>query len=102
MAEEITGDEDEKNILEFLQIGTIYAIPADEKLWGTVNFMKIVSHCINHSDDQVMTDDCGQIITPGQVFIEWGHCLHQFRADMNQHILKTRGEYSFSRKALFI
>ena len=46
LPEEITGDEDNKNILEFAQIGTICAIPADEKSQDTVNFVKIVGHCI--------------------------------------------------------
>ena len=30
------------------------------------------------SRDQTMTDDWGQIIAPGQVFIEGRYCLHQF------------------------
>ena len=78
MPEEITGNEDDKNILEFAQIGAICAIPADEKSPDTVNFVEIVVHCINDSDDQITTDDWGQIIAPGQVFIEGRYCLHQF------------------------
>ena len=55
MPEEITGDGDDKNILEFAQICAICTIPADEKSPDTSNFVKIVIHCINDSDDQIMT-----------------------------------------------
>ena len=65
-----------------------------QKLPDNFNFVKIVCHCINDSEDQIMTDDWGQIIAPGQVFTE-GSVFTNFRADMNQHSLKTRGECFF-------
>ena len=87
MPEEITGDEDDKNVLEFVQIGTICAIPADKKSPDTVNFVKIIVHCTNDSDDQIMTDDISQTIVPSHIFIGGRYYLHQFC----QHTLKTKG-----------
>ena len=75
---ETTGDEDDDNVLEFAQIHTVCAIPADERSPDTVNFVKIIDHHINNSEDQIMTDDWSQTIAPGQAFIEGRYFLHQF------------------------
>ena len=75
---ETTGDGDDDNVLEFAQIHTVCAIPADERSPDTVNFVKIIDHHINNSEDQIMTDDWSQTIAPGQAFIEGRYFLHQF------------------------
>ena len=51
---ETTGDDDD-NVQEFEQIDTVCAIPADERSPDTVNFVKIIDHHIDNSEDQEMT-----------------------------------------------
>lgn len=64
LPEETTGDEDDNNVLGFAQIDTVCAIPVDERSRDTVNFVKMIDHHINNSEDQVMADDWGQTIAP--------------------------------------
>ena len=53
-------------MLEFVQIGTICAIPGDAQSTETVHFVEIVGHKMNDSPIITLKDDWGQAISPGQ------------------------------------
>ena len=63
----IEGDEDD-TVLDFVQVGTVCAIPADGKSCETVMFIKILAHHTNDSEDQYLTDDWGQDIAGARLF----------------------------------
>ena len=70
------------------------------KLPDTVNFVKIVGHCINDSEDQIMTDVLGQIIAPGQVLIEGRYCLHQFSSQYESTYTQDQRRVFFFKETI--
>lgn len=102
MFEEVTRDKDDKNILEFLQIGTICTIPVDENSLETVFLVKIIDYCTNDSRDQIMTDDLGQSILPGHVFRVDRYFLHQFPSIYESKYTKYQKKCSFLRNEWYI
>ena len=83
---EQAGDDDDEVVLEFAQIGTICAIPADANSSETVN--------VNNTKDETFTDDWGQKIAPGQAFLEGRYFLHQYSG-------RYESTYTFDKRNMF-
>ena len=93
---QVQADDNDEAIMEFAQIGTICAIPADKKSSETVYFVKIVDHHANNTKDQTLTDDWDQTISPGQSLLEGRYYLHQYsRKNEAVYALDKRRVYFF-------